>query len=192
MTRRTILLASLAGLAGCAAPPGPRVAPDPFGFPPSPRGLGLEPGSDAVWVSLLQASTAFAAPARNIGTNPPYAARLVGMVEYLTAMILIEPRFQTLPPLVQPYLSEGRTEMRAAFGIAQTASPQSVIDAFAGASARLEGGDRAAAEASLRPVVADPARTVATLGAVPFLPKLNVGLSYTQQQWGRMQGILLR
>jgi hypothetical protein len=192
MTRRMLLLASVAGLAGCTAPPGPRVAPDPSGFPPLPRGLGLEPGRDPVYSSLLYTSSAFAAPARGIGANPPYAARLVGMVEYLTAMILIEPRFQTFPPLVQPTLAEGRAELRAAFGISETASPQSVIDAFAGASASLEGGDRAAAEASLRPIVADPARTVATLGAVPFMPKLSFALSYTLQPWGRMQGIRLR
>jgi hypothetical protein len=40
--------------------------------------------------------------------------------------------------------------------------------------------------------VSDPARTIATLGAVPMLPRLSYGLSYALQSWGRMQGILLR
>lgn len=191
MTRRMLLLASLAA-AGCATPPGPSVAPNPAGFPPSPEGLGLEPGSDPVWVSLLYTNSAFAAPATNLGNNPPYAARLVGMVEYLTAMILVEPRFATMPPLVQPSLATGRSEMRSVFGISQTASPQAVITAFTGASSGLERGDRAAAEAALRPVASDPARTLATLGAVPTMPRLSYGLSLTQQSWARMQGILQR
>lgn len=191
MTRRKVVLGPLAAVVACAPAPGPRVAPDPSGFPPSPAGLGIEPGSDAVWVSLLYTNNAFGAPATNIGNNPPYAARLVGMVEFLTAMILGEPRFATMPALVQPSLATGRAELRSVFGISETASPQAVITAFAGASAALARDDRAAAEASLRPVVSDPARTLATLGAVPVMPRLSFALSLAQRSWVDQPGIRL-
>lgn len=185
---RRLVLIGAAAPAACAQGGGtgagtlPRVDADPDGWPPSPAGLGLQPGSDPVFSSLLQAQSAFAAPAARIGGNAAYAARLSGMVEYLTAMMW-EPRFLAMAAIVQPALALGRAQLREVLGVSATASPNAMIRALAGTAAALERGDRTAAEASLAPVAPQPARTLATLGALPVMPALNAALATTNRAW---------
>jgi hypothetical protein len=187
-SRRFALAVAAAALAGCAEGGGslpaslPRVAPNPGGAPPSAAGLGLQPGSDTVHSALLYTRSAFAAPASRIGQNRPYAARLSAMYEYLTAMMW-EPRFVAMAAIVQPALALGRAQLREVLGLSATAAPNTVTGALTGAAAALEGGDRAAAEAALAPVSADPARTIATLGALPPMPAVNNALALTQRAW---------
>jgi hypothetical protein len=187
-TRRLALSGLVVSLAACAQQGGagggsvPAVAANPGGGPPSPAGLGLQPGSDPVFASLLYTQSAFAAPASRIGQNLPYAARLSGMYEYLVAMMW-EPRFVAMAAIVQPPLALGRAQLREVLGIGPTLAPDTVIRALAGAAAALDRGDRAAAERALAPAAADPARTLTALGALPAMPAVNNALALTQRAW---------
>jgi hypothetical protein len=180
---RTLAAFALFVLIGCAVPPG-----GPVGFPPSPAGLGLPPASDPVFASLSNARSALADPPRRIGDNQPYAARTVGQLEFVAAMIR-EPRFITIAPIVEVPLARGRAEARAALGLAQNAAPQAVISALAGAAAALERGDTAAAERALSPVSTAPARTIETLRALPFMPNAVNALALTERVWDRIYAL---
>jgi len=187
-TRRLAVAGLAASLAACARQGGagsgsvPAVAADPGGGPPSPAGLGLQPGSDPVFASLLHTQSAFAAPASRIGRNLPYAARLSGMYEYLVAMMW-EPRFLAMAAVVQPSLALGRAQLREVLGLGPGLAPDTVIRALAAAAAALDRGDRAAAERALAAAAPEPARTLATLGALPAMPAVTNSLALTQRAW---------
>ncbi len=178
--RRRAALAVLLVLGGCGARPA-----DPASFPPSADGLGLSPGSDLVLSAVMTARSALADPASRIGPNPAYAARIIGQLEYVAAMIN-EPRFITIAPIVAPQLAFGRAEARHAIGLEQGANPHAAIRALAGAAAALDRGDRAAAARALEPVSPNPEATLATLGALPPLPQANAALALTERVWDRM------
>jgi hypothetical protein len=181
MLRRTIPAFALLCLAGCA---GLGASSPP---PPSPAGLGLPLGSDPVFAAVLNAGSALADPPARIGGNAAFAARIIGQLEYVTAM-MVEPRFTSIAPIVQPGLDIGRAEARAAVGIAPAAPPASVIGALAATAAALDRADSAGAASALAPIAPDPAATLARLGALPPLPRANEALSRTRIFWGRVIG----
>jgi hypothetical protein len=180
--RHSLAVFALLVVLGCAMPGGK------VDFPPSPAGLGLPPAADPVLASVSNARSALADPPRRIGDNPPYAARTVGQLEFVAAMIR-EPRFISIAPIVEVPLARGRTEARAALGLAQDAAPQAVISALGAAAAALERGDAAAAERALAPVSAAPARTIATLRALPFMPTAVNALALTERVWDRVYAL---
>ncbi len=180
--RTTLAAFALLCLAACAGP-------GAFGPPPpSPAGLGLPPQSDPVLASVLNARSALADPPRRIGDNRAYAARTVGQREFVAAMIG-EPRFIAIAPIVEVPLRRGRAEARRALGIAADATPEAVIAALGGAAAALDRGDTAAAERALAAVSAAPGRSLATLGALPFLPSAVNALALTERMWDRIFAI---
>ncbi len=183
MTRRTLAAFAALCLAGCASAPGPFFPGD--AFPPSPAGLGLNAGSDPVLSAVINANSALADPPARIGNNAAFAARIVGQLEYVTAMMR-EPRFTSIAPVTEPQLKIGRAQARQVLGIGQDADPRAVIAALAGAAAALDRGDAAAADAALAPVSSDPAATRARLANLPFMLRASQGLQLTQQMWGRI------
>jgi hypothetical protein len=156
--------------------------------PPSPAGLGLPAISDPVSAAIFNARAALADPPRRIGDNPAYAARTVGQLEFVTAM-MGEPRFFAIAPLVQGPLLRGRAEARATLGLAAEAAPQAVIDALAGAAAAIDRGDGAAAERALAPVSATPARSLAVLRALPFMREAANALALAEWSLERIEPI---
>lgn len=180
MTRCTLAAFVLLCLAGCASAPA--------GLPPSPAGLGIPAMSDPVPAAVFNARAALADPARRIGDNPAYAARTVGQLEFVTAM-MGEPRFHAVAPLVEGPLLRGRAEARATLGLAEGASPQAVITALAGAAAAIDRGDGAGAERALAPVAASPARTLAVLRALPFMREASNALSLAEWSLERIDPI---
>ncbi|WP_144185541.1 hypothetical protein [Elioraea rosea] len=184
MWRRAALGAFLA-LCACAASPGGTPRPAADAFPPSADGLGLRPGSDLVLSAVMSARSALADPPTRIGPNPAYAARIIGQLEYVAAMIN-EPRFITIAPIAAPQLAFGRAEARQVLGLRQDASPHEAIGALAGAAAALDRGDRAAARAALAPVSPEPEATLATLASLPGLPRASAALALTERIYDRI------
>lgn len=183
--RRRATLGALLALSACAAPPGGASRPAADAFPPSATGLGLPPGSDLVLSAVMSARSALADPASRIGPNPAYAARIIGQLEYVAAMIN-EPRFITIAPIAAPQLAFGRAEARHVLGLRQDASPHQAIGALAGAAAALDRSDREAARAALAPVSPEPEATLATLAALPALPRANAALALTERIYDRI------
>lgn len=166
-------------LAACSAPAGDSR------LPPSPAGLGLPPGSEPVVASISNARAALADPARRIGANPAYAARTIGQLEYVAAM-MGEPKLAAIAPVVEPLFRAGTAEARRSLGIREEAEGRAVIAALAAAAAAFDRGDQAAAEASLAPVSPDPALTRARLATLPALPRANSALALADLLGARM------
>lgn len=135
--------------------------------------------SDVVPAAVVNARSALADPPRRIGDDAAQAARAVGQLEFVTAM-LGEPRLFPIAPMVEAPLVRGRAEARATLGVAAEAAPQAVIAALAGAAAAIDRGDAAGAEAALAPVAADPARTLAVLRALPFMRQASDALAVAE------------
>jgi hypothetical protein len=154
-------------------------------FPPSSAGLGLPAFSDPVPAAIINARAALADPARRIGDNPAFAARIVGQVEFAAAM-MTEPRFHPIAPLVEGQLLRARSELRAAIGLVPGASPQAVITALAGAAAALDRGDEAGADRALAPVSAAPRQTRQALRGLPFMRDTSDALALAEWSLDRL------
>lgn len=168
--RRAVMLVAVLASAACAPTPLPPADGSGWvGLPPA-AGSGVLFDPDRI-ASLTIAAT-LAAPSRQEG-DPVAQARALGWYEFAT-VALNAPRWAGLDPLAVLLLREGRTELRAAYGIRQDAPAQLVLDGFFMAAAALSVGDRAGAVRSFPPgILTIPGETVlARLAAPPSLPRV--------------------
>jgi len=176
--RRLVLL--MLALAACGPLP-PR--PQPVTLPESamPQGVG-----DPARGAILSASYVFGQPSAIAG-NPAAGAEAIAQLEFLAVDLETDQRWIGMNPLVAPLLAQGRAEMRAYFGIPQSAPPQRVIDVFYGAAVALRAGNRQAAGALLAPLVGPErvAPLLEQLTAFPYLPRAASALA--QARIGMMQ-----
>ena len=89
----------------------------------------------------------------------------------------------------QTLTSRPRLSVARVAHIPGPAAPEAVIAALGGAAAALDRGDTAAAERALAAVSAAPGRSLATLGALPFLPSAVNALALTERMWDRIFAI---
>lgn len=184
--RRMMLLAGLTLLAACNAPGS--------GYPPPalvslPRDAVTGAG-DPTRAAVFNTAYAFGTPASLAG-KPEEAARAAANFEYLTIEIPYGARYRTLNAILQPQLEAGRAELRQVLGVRPDAPPQQVIDALYAAARALQAGDPAAADRILsnQNFTAGGATTLATLGALPPMPKVATAAVHTQQEIQRSDQI---
>lgn len=175
---RLIALVGLAsGVAGCAnlLP----VVPDHAYMSAGALGGGQDPD---VGASNL-ASWAFADSGRTYG-RPIEGARAAASLDYLAGAIYVSPRWAHVSALTKEELLQGRAELRAALGVAPTATSQQLVDSLTGAGTALAAGDRAGAVRRLNPAVfpAGGEKTLATLANLPYLRMANVGTSHLENE----------
>lgn len=188
MPRSPLLAAGLAALAlaACAAPGS--------GYPPPalvslPRDAVAGAG-DPTRAAVFNTAYAFGTPASLAG-KPEEAARAAANFEYLAIEIPYGARYRTLNAILQPELEAGRAELRQVLGVRADAPPQQVIDALYAAARALAAGDTATADRILsnQNFTAGGATTLATLSALPMMPKVATAAVHTQQEIQRSDQI---
>jgi len=167
---RALMLVALAALAGCAPTPLPPADGTGWIRLPPEAGSGILFDSDRIATAMIAAT--LAAPARQAG-DPVAEAQALGWYEFAT-VALNAPRWAGLDPMAVLLLREGRTELRAAYGIKADAPAQVVVDSFFKAAAALSVGDRIGAVRSFPPgILTVPGEdVVARLTAQPSLPRV--------------------
>ena len=173
-----VCLPLLAGCAQMAQPPGGGWATLP--------GDAVAGAGDPTRAAILKTAAAFGNPTSLAG-DPAGAARAVANYIYLAVEIPNGPRWRGWNPQAGMALMAGAPEVRAAFGIAQDAPNQPVIDLLYAASRALRNGDQAAAERALSPPVfpAGGPATLQRLAAFPLLPQANRATSFTAAELNR-------
>jgi hypothetical protein len=165
--RRAVLLLPLllpVLVGACAVQPHPDYGTT---LPASAQGGLMDPTRAAI----LNAAHVFGQPG-SVAGNPAAAAEALGQLEYLAAEFATGPLRQAgSDALAGVMLGQGQAEARQAMGLRPDLRAQAAVDAWYGAAAALRAGDATAAEAALRPVAPDPARTLAQLSALPMLPQ---------------------
>lgn len=193
MTRRHCLpIAALLLLGACEGRP----FPDPVEQVQLPAAANASQVTDPTRGAILSAAYVFGQP-ETVAGNPAAAAEALGQLEYLTAELASNSRWQDLDALVVPMLRQGRAEARTAFGFRSDAPAQLAVEALYGAAAALRSGDRARAEAALRPLTGPgrEAGTIERLAALPRLPQAAAATARAQNaltQRDRNQGRALR
>jgi hypothetical protein len=186
--RRSPRLAALLAfaLAACTAPGS--------GYPPPalvslPRDA-VQGAGDPTRAAVINTAYAFGTPASLAG-KPEEAARAAANFEYLVIEIPYGARYRTLNAILQPQLEAGRVELRQALGVRPDAPPQQVIDALYAAARALQAGDPMAADRILsnQNFTGGGAVTLATLAALPPLPRVATAAVNTQQELQRSDQI---
>lgn len=145
--------------------------PDTARLPAGALGGGFDPDVAAV----NQAQWAFADSGRTYG-RPIEAARAALSMDYIAGQLYTSPRWSNISALTKEQLLQGRSEVRAALGVAPTASSQQVVDGLTAASNALVANDRAGAVRALStPTFPEGGQQVlATLTNMPYLRMANV------------------
>jgi len=158
--RRALFLLLPLGLAACVTAAPREVVTLPRDFT---SGVG-----DPLRGAILEASSAFAQPARLRG-QPAAAARALAAMEYL-AVALPQDQSHTvgLDGITELQLLTARREWRGALGVSETAPAQDVMDALFAASVARD-AQAARAALSLPAFTAGPDATLARLAALPPL-----------------------
>ena len=177
MMKPAIAICLLLGLAGCGAYR-PVVA-DQAQMPAGALGGGLDP--DVTAANLAQ--YAFADSGRVYG-RPVDAARAAISLEYLAGAIYNSPRWANVSVLTKDQLLQGRSELRAALGVAPAATAQQVVDTLVAAETALLANDQAGAARALDAAVfpAGGQKTLAVLNNLPYLRMANVATMRLQNQ----------
>lgn len=169
MAMRLVILGLAAALAGCGnfQP----YVPDTARLGTGGIGTGFDPDVTAA----NQAAWAFADSGRTYG-RPVEAARAAASLDYLAGQIYTSPRWSNVSAITKDQLLEGRSELRAALGVAPNATSQQVVDSLISAGNALAAGDRDAAARTLGAPVfpAGAQRTLAVLSNMPYLRMANV------------------
>jgi hypothetical protein len=161
-----------AALAGCAhIAPQPDTASIPVWAAPTWQGD---------YIAILHAQWAWANPSRTHGL-PAQGALAVAEIDYLAGTLSTNPGWAALSAFAKMRMLQARVAVRAAVGIARDASSQAVVDAMLAVQAALEGGDRQAALTALNAPIftLGPERTLALLGALPYVEVANVATAMT-------------
>ncbi len=165
MNRRGLVLGVLAVAACSPAEPPPTL-------PAAESGAVT---ADPIRSAIQNATGYFRRPQAN---QPAAAARAIADIEFLTAAIPRDPRWQAAPAQAQTQLQQARNEARSALGIPASAPTQSVIDGLSAAAQALDANDRTAlAQALPRSVfTAGPEATVQRLSRPPRIPSAGAAL----------------
>lgn len=165
---RLLPLACVAlGLAACAESGAP-TAPMP-----TPAATGVT--SDPVRSAIINANDFFSRPQAG---QPARAGRAIADIEYLAEVMPNDPRYRTAGARGLTELQVARREARSALGVAPGAPSADVVRGLRDASAALETGNRAGAEAALPRNVftLGPAQTIQRLGQPPRVPSASGAL----------------
>lgn len=175
--KTAIAICLMLGLVGCGAYP--HVVADQAQLPAGALGGGLDP--DVTAANLAQ--YAFADSGRIYG-RPVDAVRAAISLEYLAGAINNSPRWANVSALTKDQLLQGRTELRAALGVAPAATSQQVVDTLVAAETALLANDPAAAARSLAASIypAGGEKTLAVLNNLPYLRMANVATMQLQTQ----------
>lgn len=167
---RALLLVVLTALAGCAPVPLPPADGTGWIRLPPEAGSGILFDPDRIATAMIAAT--LVAPSRQ-ADDAVAEARALGWYEFAT-VALNAPRWAGLDPMAVQLLREGRTELRAAYGIREDAPAQLVVDSFFRAAAALSVGDRIGAVRSFPPgILTIPGEEVVSrLTAQPSLPRV--------------------
>lgn len=181
--KRFAALMVLAGLVGCGTLQ--PVVPDNARLSAGALGGGQDPDVGAANL----ASWAFADSGRTYG-RPIEGARAAASLDYLAGAIYVSPRWAHVSALTKEELLQGRVELRAALGVAPTATSQQLVDSLTATGTALAAGDRAGALRQLSPAVfpAGSEKTLATLANLPYLRMANVGTSHLENELFREDG----
>jgi len=167
---RAILLVVLLAPVACAPTPLPVADGSGWVRLPPEAGSGSAFSFDRIATAMIGAT--LVAPSRQAG-DPVAQAQALGWYEYATVG-LNAPRWWGLDALTVPLLRQGRSELRAAYGIKQDAPAQVVVDSFFKAAAALSVGDRIGAVRSFPPAILTiPGDAlVARLADQPSMPRV--------------------
>ncbi len=179
MRRLLLLLAVLPVACGPLPPPA-----DTARLPPGVFGT-----LDQDISAMNYAAYAFAETGRTYG-NPVAGAQAVLAMDYLAGEFNTSPRWQFVDPITQIQLLQGRTQTRAAVGIAADAPSQLVVDSLSTVQADLQRGDRSGALAALaNPAFpAGPDKTLITLANLPYIQMANVSTLQASDQLAERGG----
>jgi len=160
-------------IAACAGPPGGLPA-----VPDRPSAGAADPTHQAIF----RAAYAFGDPGRLAG-RPADAARAAADLEFLAVALPQDQRWIGASPLLFGELAAARTELRIALGIPAEATPAAVTQRLDTTAAALEAGRRAEAAA-----LAGGEDRIATLAALPPLPRSAAATQAAQSALGRLMG----
>lgn len=175
------LLAALASLAACAAPP----PGEPLPTLAQPAAGAADPTRQAV----LSAAASFANPSALAG-RPADAARAAAQLEYLAAVLPSDQRWIGATPTLFSQLAQARSDLRSALGIALAAPSATTVRSLSEAADALDQGSRAGAVAALTPVA--PGGGAAVLDRLERLPPLPRAASATRSAQQEMLEMDLR
>jgi hypothetical protein len=153
---------------------------------PRPDTASIPPWAAPFWqgdiIAILHAEWAWADPSRTHGL-PAQGALAVAEIDYLAGDLSTSPRWVGLSPLATMRMVQARAAVRQVVGIAPDASSQAVVDALLATKAALDAGNRPAALAALSgPIFGfGPERTLAVLGALPYVQTANIATALTAQ-----------
>lgn len=130
--------------------------------------------------AILHAQWAWADPSRTHGL-PAQGAQAVAEIDYLSGMLSTNLQWLALSPFAKLRMLQARVDVRAALGIAPGAPSQAVVNAMLAARAALDAGDQKAALDYLSgPIFTlGPEKTLARLGALPYVQTANIGTAMT-------------
>ncbi len=156
-------------------------------LPPPPDTPQLPPGVFGVLdqdVPAVQyAAWAFAMPSRTYG-NAVAGAQAVMAIEYIAGALNTAPRWAYIAPTTQMELLQGRTDTRAAIGIAANARSQLVVNSLYAARNYLQIGQTQAAEAAVAnpAFTLPPAQIIQNLANLPYIRMANVATLHAEAQ----------
>jgi hypothetical protein len=162
-------------LAGCASPA--TIPQGPTVLLPPAQGSG-DPGHQAV----MSAADAFVDTKRLAG-RPAAAARATAQMEWMAATLPYAANWTETSALLPGALRAGRTELRAALGIPESAPPDEVARALLAGAAAIEAGNSPQAASALDALASGGGKALLDrLQHLPPLPRTAFAASLARQE----------